>query len=152
MSQEAQKLFLLKSSWNPSWKFVSWKKILSQSHERKRKLFTEKWNAILQNLRKLEVPSLYIQLYYSQNSVKHLTWGFYFNSKELTTFCLHGTLLLMFDKLQLWTGWGVGGGGGVGKFNFVWNCLFVSFLLLLFICVVLIFCLIDKLSIVICLN
>ena len=111
MSQEAQKLFLLKSSWNPSWKFVSWKKILSQSHERKRKLFTEKWNAILQNLRKLEVPSLYIQLYYSQNSVKHLTWGFYFNSKELTTFCLHGTLLLMFDKLQLWTGWGVGGGG-----------------------------------------
>ena len=134
MSQEAQKLFLLKSSWNPSWKFVSWKKILSQSHERKRKLFTEKWNAILQNLRKLEVPSLYIQLYYSQNSVKHLTWGFYFNSKELTTFCLHGTLLLMFDKLQLWTGWGVGGGGGGGGGAWVSLILFGIVCLFLFCC------------------
>ena len=109
MSQEAQKLFLLKSSWNPSWKFVSWKKILSQSHERKRKLFTEKWNAILQNLRKLEVPSLYIQLYYSQNSVKHLTWGFYFNSKELTTFVCMG---LYFWCLTSYNYERAGGGGG----------------------------------------
>ena len=152
MSQEAQKLFLLKSSWNPSWKFVSWKKILSQSHERKRKLFTEKWNASLQNLRKLEVPSLYIQLYYSQNSVKHLTWGFYFNSKELTTFVCMGLYFWCLTSYNYERAGGWGGGGGVGKFNFVWNCLFVSFLSLLFICVVLIFFLIDKLSIVICLN
>ena len=31
----------------------------------------------------------------------HLRWGFCFNSKHLTTFCLHGSLPLMFDSLHL---------------------------------------------------
>ena len=46
MSQEVQQLFL----WKSIMKVHKLETILSQSNERKRKLFTEKWKTILQNL------------------------------------------------------------------------------------------------------
>ena len=112
-------------------------KIVIQSDERKRKLFTQKWNTILQNLWNFKkiwgaIPLNSVMLLIhgrSENSVTHLRWDFCFNSKHPTMFCLHGTLPLMFDSLHLLKGW------GLVKFSFVLNCFYVSFLLLLlFIC------------------
>ena len=106
LSLEALLKFILKVS--------KLEKIVIQSDERKRKLFTQKWNPILQNLWNVKkiwgaIPlnSVILLIYgYTENSVTHLRWDICFNSKHPTMFCLHGTLPLMFDSLHLLKGRG----------------------------------------------
>ena len=79
-----------------------------ESDERNRKLFTKYWKTILQNLqnfKKYEVYSFKISCIINTIAVfrtqSHIQDGiFCYNSKNLTTFCLHETRSLMFDSLH----------------------------------------------------
>ena len=82
-------------------------KILSQSDERKRKLFTEKWKTAPVNLWNFTIiwsviplKSFIIDTIAIFRTQSQLGWFLCYNNKHLTMFCWHGTLSLMFGSLH----------------------------------------------------